>query len=182
MLKVAALLMVVFLTCSCTSTTVGRSDDVAADSRATRGENATITNADAGGGGAQVATDRVARAVAGGGAPTRKRTPLSAGTGVLVTPKPHSGCAPAAAYPEAARLAGISGEALIRIVVSESGEPLETTIETSSGNELLDAAALDTARRWRFTPASWQGRAVEFDVLVPFIFSLKAPRKPQTAG
>lgn len=107
-----------------------------------------------------------------------RRRPVFEGTGVLVAPKPIPGKTPAPAYPESARLAGKSGVVVVRVTVSEEGEPLAALVEESSGHAPLDAAAAETALRWRFKPGTWQGKAVELDLLVPFRFNLKTAKKP----
>lgn len=79
---------------------------------------------------------------------------------------------PAPAYPVAARRAGREGRAVLRVVVSSTGEGREIRIAQSSGTPSLDDAALAAVRQWRFTPARRNGEAAEDVVLVPVSFTL----------
>lgn len=79
---------------------------------------------------------------------------------------------PAPAYPVAARRAGREGRAVLRVVVSSTGEGREIRIAESSGTPSLDDAALAAVRQWRFTPARRNGEAAEDVVLVPVSFTL----------
>ena len=45
-------------------------------------------------------------------------------------------------------------------------------INTSSGSDRLDRAALDAVRRWKFVPARLGDTPVDAWVLVPIAFSL----------
>lgn len=53
-------------------------------------------------------------------------------------------------YPRELLDAGIEGEVLLMIRIDAHGRVMERSIHQSSGNELLDAAALDAAQRWQF--------------------------------
>ncbi|MFN0205277.1 MAG: energy transducer TonB [Planctomycetota bacterium] len=102
------------------------------------------------------------------------------GTGILITPKPIPGKTPGPIYPEMERLAGHEGNVVIRVTVTLDGEPVDAHVEESSGFLNLDHAAKSAAELWRFTPASWQGNKIEYDVLLPFRFQLKNadPKQP----
>ena len=63
-------------------------------------------------------------------------------------------------YPSAARRMGESGEVRIDVQVGADGVVLDVRLRTSSGSQLLDRAAIDTVRRWRFRPATVDGQAV----------------------
>ena len=81
--------------------------------------------------------------------------------------------APAPAYPRDALIAGIEGTVTLRVLVGEDGRPLEVSIETSSGNRSLDnAARQQVLRRWKFQPASDNGRPVQAYGLIPIDFKL----------
>lgn len=56
-------------------------------------------------------------------------------------------------YPEAAIRQGLQGEALVLLMVDESGHVVAARIEESSGHPLLDEAALKAVRRLRTLPA-----------------------------
>jgi len=94
-----------------------------------------------------------------------------AGIGRDVPAEPAAGN-PAPAYPVAARRAGREGRAVLRVVVSSTGEGREIRIAESSGTPSLDEAALAAVRHWRFTPARRNGEAAEDVVLVPVSFTL----------
>jgi TonB family protein len=67
--------------------------------------------------------------------------------------------APLGAYPEAARRAGIEGDVAVEIVVDTRGAVVEARPVRHVGYG-LDEEAVGTVRRWRFTPAQKDGRAV----------------------
>ncbi|WP_374473155.1 energy transducer TonB [Arenimonas sp.] len=81
--------------------------------------------------------------------------------------------APAPRYPRQAAIAGIEGTVLLKVLVDETGQPLEVAIERSSGDRRLDRAARDQVlQRWRFHPAQRGGRAIAAYALVPVEFRL----------
>lgn len=81
--------------------------------------------------------------------------------------------APAPRYPRAALRAGSEGIVTLRVLVDETGQPIDVSIETSSGHRELDRAArLQVLERWRFHPAQRDGRAVPAYALVPVEFRL----------
>jgi protein TonB len=79
---------------------------------------------------------------------------------------------PPPTYPPAARRAREQGRVLLRVLVSAQGRAIDVVIAKSSGSALLDAAAIDAVRRWRFVPARRGDVAVQADVQVPIVFSL----------
>ena len=85
-------------------------------------------------------------------------------------------------YPPAARAAGHQGTVVIGVLVSERGELLQAKVQRSSRSPLLDQAALDAVRRWRFKPATDPlGQPIEAAASVPFVFrkdsAASLPRK-----
>jgi protein TonB len=59
------------------------------------------------------------------------------------------------------------------VLVDVDGRPLEVTIQRSSGNRDLDAAARrQVLRKWTFRPAMKDGRAVQAIGIVPIDFNL----------
>ncbi|HET8726351.1 MAG TPA: energy transducer TonB [Alphaproteobacteria bacterium] len=98
---------------------------------------------------------------AGGEAPYS--APRSSGPG-LDNPYPE--------YPPAALRRDIEGRVLLEVTVSQSGSPLEVAIVASSGTSLLDDAALEAVRRWRFIPARQGDRPVAGTLRVPIVFRL----------
>lgn len=79
---------------------------------------------------------------------------------------------PPPAYPMAARRRGIEGTVLVRAEIAEGGECRKTELKKGSGNDLLDQAALEAVRKWRFVPARRGGQAVVAWVEVPITFKL----------
>lgn len=80
---------------------------------------------------------------------------------------------PAPSYPASARRRGQEGRVILRVVVLPGGGAGEVVLEKSSGVESLDRAALETVRRWRFSPARRNGRPIAATVQVPIRFALK---------
>ncbi len=97
-------------------------------------------------------------------------------------PRPAAGAAPdslpvvrvsfacAAVRPDTARALGIFGRVLVEVGVDSTGRVVAARI--ARGVPLLDAAALDCARRYRFEPAVWRGRVHPFRVVLPIAFTL----------
>ena len=70
-------------------------------------------------------------------------------------------------YPEAARVQEMEGLVVVRVSVLETGWVCCDTIEQSSGYDLLDNAAVEAARSWRF-PRWWAKHSIR----VPISFAL----------
>lgn len=80
---------------------------------------------------------------------------------------------PKPAYPREALREGLQGTVLLRVLVDESGRPLEVSIASSSGHRVLDRAAREQVlRKWQFVPAMRDGRPVRAVGTVPVAFSL----------
>ncbi len=79
---------------------------------------------------------------------------------------------PRPVYPESARREGLEGRVLLRVLVDDRGRAKTVEINTSSGNEVLDRAAAEAIKRWRFYPARYGDRAVESWVKIPIEFAL----------
>jgi protein TonB len=76
-------------------------------------------------------------------------------------------------YPPRAVLLGQQGQVIVRAAIDPKGTPEEVVVWTSSGFPLLDKAAVDAVRRWRFVPARRGGAAVAAWVQVPVNFKLR---------
>lgn len=76
-------------------------------------------------------------------------------------------------YPEEARRQGMEGTVHVRVLVNRSGRVEEAAIGESSGNCVLDSAALRTARTFRFSPAMQDERTIQAWVLVPVEFRFR---------
>jgi protein TonB len=75
-------------------------------------------------------------------------------------------------YPRVSRERNEQGSGVISLRVDASGKVIEAEIGTSSGYVLLDRAALNTFRRWRFKPGLVDGKPAERWVNQPFVFEL----------
>lgn len=80
---------------------------------------------------------------------------------------------PAPEYPLAARQRNEQGRVLLLVQLDAEGRVLDAQLRLSSGSPLLDQAALDAVRRWRFSPARSRGVPVTSHLLVPVRFSLR---------
>lgn len=55
-------------------------------------------------------------------------------------------------YPAEARRNGLSGVAVVRVVVDETGDVIDSSVISSSPTEKFGRAALNAVRRWKFFP------------------------------
>lgn len=76
-------------------------------------------------------------------------------------------------YPMVARRMGYHGKVVLNVEVLAEGRAGQVQLYTSSGHEILDNAALQTVKTWRFTPARRLGQPVTEWFLVPINFSLE---------
>jgi protein TonB len=81
---------------------------------------------------------------------------------------------PAPVYPRRARRAGVEGTVTLKVLVTARGAPGKVEVETSSGSEALDRAAIDAVKRWQFVPARRGDAPVDAWVRVPVIFRLQS--------
>lgn len=81
---------------------------------------------------------------------------------------------PAPAYPALSRRLGEQGRVLVRVHVDANGMPTSVMLRASSGHERLDNVALETVRRWKFSPARRGDEAVSAWVIVPILFNLRS--------
>lgn len=63
-------------------------------------------------------------------------------------------------YPLLARRMGDQGEVRLDVQVAPSGQVTEVKLKKSSGSSLLDQTAMDTVRKWRFKPATVDGKPI----------------------
>jgi len=75
-------------------------------------------------------------------------------------------------YPLEARRRGMQGRVVIDVEVLDSGSCGQVRMAQGSGFMMLDNAALQTVKSWRFVPARQAGRAVTMWIRVPIFFSL----------
>lgn len=84
-------------------------------------------------------------------------------------PQPLS--TPAPRYPREALRMGAGGTVRITVTVAADGSVERLELAGSSGNRHLDRAALEAVRRWRFQPATRNGKPVAAEVSVPIVFN-----------
>jgi len=80
---------------------------------------------------------------------------------------------PLPGYPMVARRMGWQGKVVLNVEVLESGMPGQIKLHQSSGRDVLDNAAMQAVRGWRFVPARKNGLVVAKWFLVPIPFILK---------
>lgn len=94
--------------------------------------------------------------------------------GVTRPPAVDGGAANAPpAYPYLARERGWEGRVVLRVAVDAAGRARDVTVDKGSGRAILDRAAADAVRKWRFRPAKHAGQAVAGVVKVPILFRLQ---------
>ncbi len=76
-------------------------------------------------------------------------------------------------YPMVARRMGYHGKVVLNVEVLAEGRAGQVLLHQSCGYEMLDNAALQTVKTWRFTPARRLGQPVTHWFLVPIKFSLE---------
>lgn len=74
------------------------------------------------------------------------------------------------AYPAIARSARVSGVVTVYLVVDENGEVAD--VQRANGHTLLQQAAIEAARRWRFRPMQVEGQNVKMAGYISFNFTL----------
>ena len=80
---------------------------------------------------------------------------------------------PRPAYPLLAIRQGAQGQVLLLVEVLPDGRAGRIEVEKLSGHAMLDAAAMNAVRAWRFTPARKDGLLTTQTVRIPIHFNLK---------
>jgi protein TonB len=80
---------------------------------------------------------------------------------------------PAPVYPRQARREGWEGRVTLFVSVGPDGRAHALSVRQSSGHAVLDDAAVEAVRRWRFSPARRAGIPVAGQVIVPILFRLE---------
>jgi protein TonB len=75
-------------------------------------------------------------------------------------------------YPPRCLRSGIEGVVKVRVLVGENGRPQEVSLAKSSGESLLDEAALQAVKDWVFKPAMRNGVPARAWAVVPIEFKL----------
>lgn len=92
--------------------------------------------------------------------------------GAIVDEEPDYLSNPAPIYPQEARDQNEEGLVVLDVIVSPEGRPETIRIAATSAYYLLDAAARDAVRQYRFRPATLNGIKVRAHVKVPIRFRL----------
>lgn len=79
-------------------------------------------------------------------------------------------------YPAYARRRGIEGRVILGVTVSADGKVANVGVVQSSRYDVLDEAAVEAVRKWRFHPARENGKAVASNLNVPITFRLNDER------
>lgn len=74
-------------------------------------------------------------------------------------------------YPPEARAQRIEGVVLLIVGVDAEGRVTNASVREGSGHGMLDRAALEAVRTWRFAPATQSGRPVAATVEIPIRFN-----------
>lgn len=96
--------------------------------------------------------------------------PQSIGSDEVTPPRLLSNAPPV--YPAQARVERREGTVVLRLEVDVAGRVARVEIATSSGHDVLDAAALRAVRGWRFAPALQGGRPTTWTGRLPVQFVL----------
>lgn len=110
-------------------------------------------------------------------APVAPVVPVAAAPAPVVVTEPDYKAAylnnPRPPYPMVARRMGWSGKVILNVEVLAEGGCGDLSIFKSSGHDILDKAAMQTVKSWRFTPARRGGQPVTQWFKVPIQFSLE---------
>lgn len=75
-------------------------------------------------------------------------------------------------YPRSAKRRNLEGLVLVEVWLNKLGQQTQQLIVTSSGHEVLDAAALKAIREWQFSRQQSNGQAIAYRIQVPINFEL----------
>lgn len=95
--------------------------------------------------------------------PVRKSVPATAVQYLLLPP---------VEVPRLSRRAGESGTVWLRVIVDVRGQPLQVSVQRSSGYARLDEQALWAMRQARFKPHTENGQPIELEVIAPVEYTL----------
>ena len=81
--------------------------------------------------------------------------------------------APGPRYPDSARRRNVEGAAVVEFTIRADGAVEKERIVQGSGSAVLDDAAIEAVRSWKYRPATLTGRAVASLQRVRFVFKLE---------
>lgn len=91
---------------------------------------------------------------------------------VLVTKPSFSSRPTPPNYPRQAIRRGVEGVATYEVWLDAEGKQIKQALVNSSGALMLDNAALDAIKQWKFSPHTVNGRAIAHRVQIPVRFRL----------
>lgn len=91
---------------------------------------------------------------------------------VLITKPSFSSRPTPPNYPRQARRRGVEGVATYEIWLDAEGKQIKQALVNSSGALMLDNAALEAIKKWKFSPHTVNGRAIAHRVQIPVRFRL----------
>ncbi|MEZ9451725.1 energy transducer TonB [Vibrio splendidus] len=91
---------------------------------------------------------------------------------ILVTKPSFSSRPTPPNYPRQARRRGVEGVATYEVWLDAEGKQIKQALVNSSGALMLDNAALDAIKQWKFSPHTVNGRAIAHRVQIPVRFRL----------
>ena len=100
----------------------------------------------------------------------RAATTASAAKQDLIAPNFASNRPPR--FPERAKLKRWEGTVILKVDVDDAGRVTNVEVLRSSGYSILDAAAVNSVRSWRGTPAKRYGRPTPSTWNIPIQFKL----------
>lgn len=125
----------------------------------------------------------LSRSSTGSDSPTRQSTPRKLTPNVLKAMIPGSGSISKSkvgldrtippVYPRIARESGWEGTVLVRVTVQPDGSPESVKIQKSSGHSILDTAALEAVKKWKFSPAKDGNIPIRSVLEIPINFYLR---------
>ncbi len=90
--------------------------------------------------------------------------------------------APAPAYPDSARQAGLEGKVVLVIVVDEQGRVIEARVFRAEPPGVFEQAALEAVRKWRFEPALQRDKPIKVRLAQEVVFRLEKEPPPPPSG
>ena len=76
-------------------------------------------------------------------------------------------------YPMAARQNRWEGTVIIEATLGKDGQIGKTTLVQSSGYQLLDTEAIKAVKKWRYHPATKDGKPIEWQLRIKILFKLE---------
>ena len=111
-------------------------------------------------------------------APSAPLPPVAAAPSIPVKtsvsiPAEYAASNPKPVYPSMAKRYGEQGTVMLRVFVKADGTAGQVEITSSSGYPILDESARTTIQRWRFHPATIDGKAVSHWYPLSYTFKLQ---------